>query len=44
MVMERGDEDMEADVTTQQGDESIKKKSDQFMEEQNESNYEQVFN
>jgi hypothetical protein len=33
MVMEGGNDDMEVDVTTQQDDESIKTKSDQFMEE-----------
>jgi hypothetical protein len=32
--MEGGDEDMEANVTTQPNDESIRKKSDQFMEDQ----------
>jgi hypothetical protein len=31
--MEGGDEDMEVDVTTQQDDESIKTKINQFMEE-----------
>ncbi len=35
---------MEVDVTTQQDDESIKTKSDQFMEEQSETNFEHVFN
>jgi hypothetical protein len=33
MVMEGGDEDMEVDITMQQDDESIRTKSDQFMEE-----------
>jgi hypothetical protein len=31
--MEGGDVDMEVNVTTQQNNESIKTKSDQFMEE-----------
>ncbi len=31
--MEGGDEDMEANVTTQQDDKSITTKSDQFMED-----------
>jgi len=31
--MEGGDEDMEADVTTQQNDKSIRTNNDQFMEE-----------
>ncbi len=31
--MEGGNENMEADITTQQDDESIKMKNDQFMEE-----------
>ncbi len=44
MVMEGGDEDMEVDVTTQQDDKSIRMKSDQFMEEQNELDFEQVLN
>lgn len=44
MVMEGGDDDMEVDVTTQQDDESIKTKSDQFMEEWSETNFEHVFN
>jgi hypothetical protein len=44
VVMECNDEDMEVDVTTQQDDESIKTKSDQFMEEQSETNFEHVFN
>lgn len=38
--MEGGDEDMEADVTTQQDDKSIRTESDQFMVEQNELNFE----
>jgi hypothetical protein len=38
--MEGGDEDMETDVTTQQNDISIRTKSDQFMEEQNELDFE----
>ncbi len=42
--MEGGDEDMETDVTTQQNDISIRTKSDQFMEEQNELDFEQVLN
>jgi hypothetical protein len=33
MVMEGGDEDMEADITTQQDDESITTNNNQFMEE-----------
>jgi hypothetical protein len=41
--MEGGDEDMEVDVTTQQDDESIRTKNDQFMEEQSETNFEHVF-
>jgi len=31
--MEGGDEDMKANITTQQNDESIRTESDQFMEE-----------
>jgi len=31
--MEGGDEDMEADITTQQDDESITTNNNQFMEE-----------
>ncbi len=42
--MEGGDEDMEADLTTQQDEESIRTESDQFMEEQSELDFEQVFN
>jgi hypothetical protein len=38
--MEGGDEDMEAYVTTQQDDKSIRTKSDQFMVERNEPNFE----
>jgi hypothetical protein len=38
--MEGGDEDMETNVTTQQNDISIRTKSDQFMEEQNELDFE----
>jgi hypothetical protein len=38
--MEGGDEDMETNVTTQQGDELTRIKSDQFMEDQNELNFE----
>ncbi len=38
--MEGSDENMEVDVTTQQNDESIKMKSDQFMEDQNELDFE----
>ncbi len=41
---EGGDEDMEVYITTQQDDESIRTKSDQFMEEQSEPDFEQVFN
>jgi hypothetical protein len=33
MVMEGGNEDMEADVTMHQDNESIRTESDQFMEE-----------
>jgi hypothetical protein len=33
-------EDMEANVTTQQNDESINMKSDEFMEDQNELDFE----
>jgi hypothetical protein len=35
---------MEADITTQQDDESIKMKNDQFMEEWSEPNFELVLN
>jgi hypothetical protein len=42
--MEGRDEDMEVDVTTQQDDESIRTKSDQFTEERSETNFEHVFN
>ncbi len=44
MVMEGGNENMEADVTMHQDNESIKTKIDQFMEERNELDSEQVFN
>ncbi len=40
MVMEGGDEDMEINVTTHQDDESIRTKSDQFMEDRNELDFE----
>jgi hypothetical protein len=40
MVVEGGDEDMEVDVTTQQNDESIRMKNDQFMEDRNELDFE----
>ncbi len=42
--MEGGDEDMEINVTTHQDDESIRTKSDQFMEDRNELDFEQVPN
>ncbi len=42
--MEGGDEDMEADITTQQDDESITTNNNQFMEEWSEPNFEHVFN
>ncbi len=42
--MEGGDEDMEADVTTWHNDKLIRMKSDQFMEDKNEPNFEQVSN
>jgi len=38
--MEGGDEDMEINVTTHQDDESIRTKSDQFMEDRNELDFE----
>ncbi len=44
MVMEGGDEDMEVDVTTQQGDKSIRIESDQFIEDWIEPNFEQIKN
>jgi hypothetical protein len=44
MVMEGGDVDMEAGITTQHDDELIKRESDQFMEERNEPDFEQVHN
>ncbi len=44
MVMEGGDEDMEVDVTTQQGDKSIRIESDQFIEDQIEPDFEQIRN
>jgi hypothetical protein len=40
MVMEGGDEDMEADVTTHQDDKLIRTKSDQFMEDRSEPDFE----
>jgi hypothetical protein len=36
MVMEGGDEGMEIDITTQQNNELIRIRSNQFMEEQSE--------
>jgi hypothetical protein len=42
--MEGGDEDMEADVTMQPNDKSIRMESDQFMENQNEPNFEHLPN
>ncbi len=42
--MKGGDDDMEVDITAQQDNESIRTKSDQFMEEQNELDYEHVPN
>ncbi len=42
--MEGGDEDMEINVITQQDDELIKIECDQFMEDQNEPNFELVPN
>lgn len=42
--MEGDDEDMEFDVITQQDDESIRTKSDQFMEDSSELAFEQVPN
>ncbi len=44
MVMEGGDENMEANITTQQDDEFIGIENNQFMEEQNVLDFEQVFN
>jgi hypothetical protein len=38
--MEGGDEDMETNVTTHQDDESIRTKSDHFMEDRNELDFE----
>lgn len=43
-IMEGANEDMEANVTTQQDDESIRIDSDQFMEEQSEPKFEYVLN
>jgi hypothetical protein len=40
MIMEGGDEDMEVNVTTQQNNESIRTKNDQFMEDQNKLDFE----
>lgn len=39
-----GDEGMEVDVTTQQGDKSIKMESDQFINDQSELDFEQITN
>jgi hypothetical protein len=39
-----GNEDMEINVTTQPNYESIRTKSDQFKEDQNELDFEQVLN
>ncbi len=44
MIMEGGGEDMEVNVITQHDDESIRMKSDQFMEDKNEHDFEQVPN
>jgi hypothetical protein len=44
MVMGGGDEGMEVDVTTQQGDKSIKMESDQFINDQSELDFEQITN
>jgi len=42
--MEGGDEDVEVDVTMKLNDESIRTKSDQFMEDRSEHDFEQVTN
>ncbi len=42
--MERGDEDMEVNVTTQQDNELIRVESDQFMEDRSEPDFEYVPN
>jgi hypothetical protein len=42
--MEGSDEDMEVDVTMQPNDKSIRTKSDQFVEDQSELDFEQVPN
>ncbi len=42
--MQEGNKDMEADVTTQPDDESIRMESDQIMENGNEHDFKQVTN
>ncbi len=44
MIMEGGDEDMEANVIMQHEDELIRMESDQFMEDRNELNFSHVSN
>jgi hypothetical protein len=44
MIMEGGEEDVEINVTMQHDDELIRMKSDQFMEDRNELDFEQVPN
>jgi hypothetical protein len=44
MIMEGGEEDVEINVTMQHEDELIRMKSDQFMEDRNELDFEQVPN
>ncbi len=42
--MERKDEEMDTDVTTQQDDNSIRMESDQIREDRNEHDFKQVTN
>lgn len=42
LIMEGRDEEMEADVATQQDDESTWMESDQVMKDRNEPNFEQI--
>jgi hypothetical protein len=39
MIMERGNKDMEADVTMQSDDEAIRMENDQFMEDRSEHDH-----
>jgi hypothetical protein len=44
MIMEGGNDDMEANVIMQHDDESIRMENDQFMEDQSERDFKQVPN